>query len=142
MKKIICQGAEALLIKKDGKLIKERIRKKYRYKSLDEELRKKRTRKEAKLLKKAAEIINVPEILKVDENKKQIIMKFIPGEKLSESLDSYDLKKAREICRQIGKNIALLHDSDIIHGDLTTSNMILYNNKAVSYTHLTLPTKA
>jgi TP53 regulating kinase-like protein len=29
----------------------------------------------------------------------------------------------------LGENIAVLHQNDIIHGDLTTSNMILKNNK-------------
>lgn len=33
---------------------------------------------------------------------------------------------------QIGKIIAKLHDSDIIHGDLTTSNMIIRMDESVS----------
>jgi len=49
-------------------------------------------------------------------------MQYVPGKKLSDNLEKTDYKK---VCKQIGKNIALLHDSGIIHGDLTTSNMIL-----------------
>ena len=33
--------------------------------------------------------------------------------------------KYKVVCEQIGKQLAKLHDNDIIHGDLTTSNLIL-----------------
>lgn len=118
---IIGRGAEAVLIHKDGKLIKDRIKKTYRLPILDEKLRKQRTRKESRLLEKAHKIISVPKIIKTDE-KEKIEMEFIEGKKLSESLDS--LPNAEEICKTIGEQIAKLHDHDIIHGDLTTSNMI------------------
>lgn len=49
-------------------------------------------------------------------------MEFIDGKKISEYLDN--LKNSEEVCKMIGQNIAKLHDADIIHGDLTTSNMI------------------
>ena len=126
MEKIIGMGAEAVLIHKDGKLIKIRKRKSYRLQVLDEKLRKQRTKKEAKLLEKAAKLIPVPKIFKTDE-KEEINMEFLEGKKLSENLDN--LKNAEEICIEIGRNIAKLHDADIIHGDLTTSNMILKDNK-------------
>ncbi|MAG50631.1 Kae1-associated kinase Bud32, partial [archaeon] len=35
----------------------------------------------------------------------------------------------KKICEKIGKNISILHDNDIVHGDLTTSNMILKKDK-------------
>ncbi len=56
-------------------------------------------------------------------------MPFIDGKKLSEYLDKFQLKKQKEICKKIGESVAKLHDADIIHGDLTTSNMILKNDK-------------
>jgi len=52
-------------------------------------------------------------------------MPYIPGKKLSEHLDILPTKTANKVCKQIGISIAKLHDNDIIHGDLTTSNMIL-----------------
>jgi len=119
---IIGTGAEAVLIHQDGKLIKRRIKKSYRIEELDEKLRKQRTKKESKLLEKAAKIIPVPKLIKTDEKSKEIEMEFLEGKKLSDNLDS--LKNAEEICIEIGENIAKLHDADIIHGDLTTSNMI------------------
>ena len=59
----------------------------------------------------------------------KIIMPFINGKKLSEHLDEFPLTKQKQICKQIGKSIAKLHKNNIIHGDLTTSNMILKDNK-------------
>ena len=56
-------------------------------------------------------------------------MPFIEGEKLSDHLDNFSLKKQKDVCKKIGENIAKLHDSNIVHGDLTTSNMILQKNK-------------
>jgi len=118
---IIGKGAEAVLIKKNDQLIKDRIKKSYRISYLDLKLRKTRTKKESKLLQKASELIPVPTLIKTDE-KEKIEMSFIKGKKLSESLD--ELKNSLEICKKIGENIAKLHDENIIHGDLTTSNMI------------------
>lgn len=122
---IISQGAEALILLNKNKIIKRRVRKSYRIQELDEKIRKLRTRSETKLLEKASKIISTPKIIKSDEKSKEILMEFIKGKKLSEHLDNFSEKKQLKIFRQIGKNIAKLHDSDIIHGDLTTSNMIL-----------------
>ena len=119
---IIGRGAEAVLIH-DGKMLKKlRVEKGYRLPEMDEKIRKLRTRKEAKILEKAAGLINVPRVIKVDDKTKEIDMEFIPGLKLSESLDG--LQERLKICKMIGESIAKLHDADIIHGDLTTSNMI------------------
>ena len=152
--KLIAQGAEAVLIKKKAStaqlladnrdalsarhiqgslrsltrsapqfiVLKRRVRKGYRIAEMDEKIRKLRTRSEAKLLEKAGKIISVPKVLKVDEKSKEIDMEFISGEKLSDKLNG--MKNWKDVCYEIGKNIALLHDAGIIHGDLTTSNMI------------------
>ncbi len=127
--KIIAQGAEAKILLNRNTITKDRIKKSYRIPELDNAIRKKRTRSEIKLLEKASKVINVP--LPLTINKKnpsfQIHIPFIDGKKLSDHLDK--LKNKFLICKQIGKDIAKLHDNSIIHGDLTTSNMILVNNK-------------
>ena len=48
----------------------------------------------------------------------------LKGKKLSKHLDNFPEKQQLKIFKQVGENIAKLHNSDIIHGDLTTSNMI------------------
>ncbi len=127
--KILQIGAEAVILLEDNNVIKRRVKKSYRLNDIDEEIRKLRTRSEAKLLSKASKIIDVPEIKKIDEKTKEISLEFVDGKKLSDYLDSFPLEKQKKICRIIGQSIAKIHDSDIIHGDLTTSNMILVENR-------------
>jgi len=127
--KILYQGAEAQIILENNLIIKKRVKKGYRIPEIDERLRKLRTRSEAKLLEKLQEKINVPKILKIDEKNKEIIMEFIEGKKLSENLDNFPLEKQLKIAEEIGKEVGKIHDLDIIHGDLTTSNMILVEDK-------------
>ena len=128
--KLIQQGAEAKIFLDTSKnlIIKDRISKSYRHPNLDAQIRKRRTKSETKLLEKASKIINCP----VPEKSKsfdKIILPYIQGKKLSEHLDDFTLEKQKEICREIGESVAKLHKNDIIHGDLTTSNMILQKEK-------------
>ena len=118
--KLIAQGAEAKIIQEEDNIIKDRVSKSYRHPKLDKRIIKTRTKSEAKLLEKASVLGISPKPIEVTNNK--ITIPFIEGKKLSEYLEQLNYK---EICREIGKNIAKLHDSNIIHGDLTTSNMIL-----------------
>jgi Kae1-associated kinase Bud32 len=118
-------GAEAIIYKEGNKVIKDRIKKSYRITQLDEKIRKLRTRSETKLLIKTAQIINAPLPSIDNKDKFKIIMPFIYGKKLSEYLDKFHLPKQKQILNQIGQDVAKLHQKDIIHGDLTTSNMIL-----------------
>jgi Kae1-associated kinase Bud32 len=53
-------------------------------------------------------------------------MTFLDGEKISEVLED---KNYLNISEEIGKRVKELHLMDIIHGDLTTSNMILADDK-------------
>ena len=126
MSEILSQGAEAIITQQGKEVTKKRIEKSYRLKELDEKIRKLRTRNEAKLLERASKVISVPQVLKVNENKKEIIMQAIEGKRLSGNLDKFSSKKQKEICEKIGENIAKLHEANIIHGDFTTSNMILH----------------
>ena len=123
--KPLARGAEALLFLENNNIIKERIKKNYRIDPLDNKIRKSTTRQEVRLLEKASALIPVPKIISFDENSFKIIMEFIEGKKLSEELDSFTDLKREEVCKQIGRQTAILHNNDIIHGDLTTSNMIL-----------------
>jgi len=82
-----------------------------------------RTRKEVKLLTDARSIgVMTPKILHVEENK--IVMEHIKGTRVKEFLNA---RNAAKTCKEIGKIIGKLHASNIVHGDLTTSNMILHD---------------
>ncbi len=123
---LIQQGAEAkiFLNKEDNLVIKDRISKSYRISELDSKIIKQRTKAETKLLIKANQIINTP-LPKNSKESNKILMLYIEGEKLSGTLNDFPIEKQRQILRKIGESIAKLHKIDIIHGDLTTSNMIL-----------------
>jgi len=124
MKSIIGQGAEAVLYKEDNKVLKDRISKDYRQKDLDTSLRKARTRREAKVLSKLKEIgVPGPELLDMDDKDMRISMSFINGNKLRDVLHNNPV----ELSKEVGRKVAKLHANDIIHADLTTSNMILDN---------------
>lgn len=119
---VIGRGAEAIITKEGKVVIKDRVEKSYRYPDLDKKIRKLRTRSESKILEKAQKITNVPKIISSDELKAKIEMEYIEGKKLADNLEKIDYQKISE---KIGKELAKLHDLDIIHGDLTTSNLIL-----------------
>ena len=106
-------------------VLKNRISKGYRLPVLDQKLRKLRTRSEAKIINKLSGIIPVPKIIDSNEKTFQIEMEYIQGEKLSISLENLDYK---QICKQIANLLTKLHNQDIVHGDLTTSNMIYVEN--------------
>ena len=126
---IVARGAEAVLYHEGNYLVKKRIKKGYRLDILDKDIRKFRTRREGRLMERAFHVIPVPNIFEVNERDMTIKMKFIKGDKLSETLDEYSDKKRTVVCKLIGKQVALLHNKDIIHGDLTTSTMILKKTK-------------
>ena len=126
---IIRKGAEAeihLTTWQDRKVIaKRRVPKTYRLGKLDEVLRTKRTRMEAKLISEARSIgIPTPVIFDIDKIGSQIVMEFIEGERVKDILNQVSPSERKEICLTIGNSIGKLHTNHIIHGDLTTSNMI------------------
>ncbi|MFH1229243.1 MAG: KEOPS complex kinase/ATPase Bud32 [Candidatus Aenigmatarchaeota archaeon] len=128
--KIIKRGAEAILYIEDGKLVKERLKKGYRLPEIDTRLRKLRTRKEAKLLSEARRIgVETPKIFSVDEKEFKIRMEFVKGERIKEFFNEASDANRKKVAREIGRMVGLLHKSSIVHGDLTTSNMILKDKK-------------
>ncbi|MBW3015721.1 Kae1-associated serine/threonine protein kinase [Candidatus Woesearchaeota archaeon] len=122
MPEIIGQGAEATLYK-DGDIVrKERFVKAYRIKEIDDKLRKSRTRREAKVIQKLTEIgFPGPSLNLMDDKGMKIEMSFVNGKKLRDVLHN----NHKELSKEIGRKLAILHKNDIIHADLTTSNMIL-----------------
>lgn len=118
---IISRGAEAEIHLKGDNIIKKRVKKSYRLKALDDSLRKSRTRRESKILEKLPDDIPAPGL--ISHNDTEITMQHLKGEKVRDILD-----KNLKICKDIGEKIAILHNNGIIHGDLTTSNMI-YDKK-------------
>jgi N6-L-threonylcarbamoyladenine synthase/protein kinase Bud32 len=124
---IINEGAEAQIIQINSKTLKKvRVAKPYRISQIDDRLRKARNKREFKVLKKLfEENINVPEVFDVDEKEVSFTFEFIKGENLKYVLDKGLLFKAFD-------NIIKIHNLDVVHGDLTTLNMLVKDDKAIS----------
>lgn len=141
--KLIKQGAEAKIYLADFSelyfdyplkvIVKERIKKRYRIPEIDIKLRRERTIREARILHKAKELgVNVPYVFEVDTKNMIIVMEYIEGERLKELLERVSMEERLKICREVGRLIGRLHEGGIVHGDLTTSNMIMRNGKYTS----------
>jgi Kae1-associated kinase Bud32 len=133
-KKIIYRGAEAeiCLSRYLGEKIvqKRRIPKSYRIKEIDSFLISFRTKGEAKLISEArSHGVSVPIIYDVDLDKGIITEQYLEGKRIKDILNNLDEKERKRICYMIGESIAKLHNNDIIHGDITTSNMILLDDR-------------
>lgn len=117
---ILAIGAEAVIKKMNTVVIKHRSKKNYRHPQLDTHLRVTRTKREAKVLEKLQKYSFVPR-LKEHSEKDVLSMSFIAGKQVRDVLDK---KNCKTLGKEIGGKIKQLHDEGIIHGDLTTSNMI------------------
>ncbi len=125
--KVLKQGAESVIFLDKDKIIKHRIKKSYRISEIDDKIRKSRTRSEAKLLEKAK--VNVPNVINVDDKEMKINMEYIQGDLLKDIFDDLNEKERLKLCKKLGEEISKLHSQNIIHGDLTTSNLILKEDK-------------
>ncbi|KAJ3311502.1 TP53 regulating kinase [Boothiomyces sp. JEL0838] len=129
---IIKQGAEAkiYLIEFNGRkaIVKQRFKKKYRHPQLDDQLTPRRVLQEARCLQKLP--VLVPQLYLVDLPNNTIYMEYIDGITVRDHIANghADLKY---IGNSIGKQLATIHDSDIVHGDLTSSNILLKDNELV-----------
>ena len=124
---IIKRGAEAIIHHDNwhgrDAIVKERVPKGYRAPQLDTELRRARTRKEALLLVEARDLgVLTPRIYDIDMARSSLVMEYISGTLAKDVLQNSDDRN--ELAKQIGESAGKLHAGDIIHGDLTTSNMI------------------
>ncbi|KAI9207549.1 kinase-like domain-containing protein [Polychytrium aggregatum] len=109
-------------------IVKERFKKSYRHPLLDERLTSRRVTQEARCLlrcKKAG--IDTPTLLMLDVENALIYMEYIDGPSLRDHLN--ELLRSHgdynDIATGLGSILASMHDLDIIHGDLTTSNILV-----------------
>jgi Kae1-associated kinase Bud32 len=107
--------------------LKEREAKSYRPKSLDERLRKERTRTEARLLVEARRLgVRTPIVYDLDVVKHRIILEALAGPTLKELLTAHPEDPAELLppLRAFGEGLGHLHAGGISHGDLTSSNVL------------------
>lgn len=73
--------------------------------------------------------LNVPKLIKVSNEDYSIHMEYIDGPKLKDYINDPALSQEdlRAILEQIGRVVNAVHEAGVIHGDLTTSNMVMHN---------------
>jgi len=127
--KLLKKGAEAdiYLIQWNNSraILKIRKEKRYRNAILDAKIRKQRTIRESQIISEVKSFgIPTPLVYYVNLKKSSIIMQEIPGKPVHDLCNS----KIIELSKEIGKLVGMMHKNGIMHGDLTTSNFILYKN--------------
>lgn len=128
--KLLKKGAEADIYliswNKSNAVLKIRTSKNYRNPILDSKIRKQRTIKESQIISEVKSFgIPSPIVYFVNLKKFEIIMQEIPG------IPIHDLPESKivNLSTEIGKLVGIMHKNGVMHGDLTTSNFILYKNK-------------
>jgi len=127
--KLMKKGAEAdiyqLMWQNSKAILKIRKSKNYRNSILDSKICKQRTIKESQMLSQVKSFgIPTPLVHFVNLENNSIIMQEIPGKPVHDLSES----KIIELSKQIGKLVGMLHQNGVMHGDLTTSNFILFQN--------------
>lgn len=126
----IAKGAEAdlhLIEDWNGKkvVIKTRKPKRYRHQDLDRELRRYRTIHEADIIHRAKmHGVPTPLLYQVDPENAHIVMEYVEGMRVRDLVDDLTRTEREQLFYTIGLMSGRLHKSGIIHGDLTTSNII------------------
>lgn len=126
---LLKKGAEASLFVADwhGKhvVIKTRLPKKYRPEKLDLTIRTYRTVHEPQLMSEAKKAgVPTPTIFQVDVENATIVMEFVEGKQLKQLLGAFSPREREHVCFLVGELIGKLHRHGVVHGDLTSSNMI------------------
>ncbi|PON52811.1 Serine/threonine protein kinase [Parasponia andersonii] len=132
---LLKQGAEARVFESTfvgrRSIVKERFKKKYRHPSLDSKLTLRRLNAEARCMTKAQRLgVYTPTLFFVDPVLHTLTFEYVEGPSVKDLLLEFGLHGIQEerlddIAMQIGDAIAKLHDGGLIHGDLTTSNMLV-----------------
>jgi Kae1-associated kinase Bud32 len=121
------RGAEAVITAMEWRgrpaVEKRRVTKGYRDPALDEELRRSRLRKEVRLFREARRAgVPVPVIYDIDPAGHTLVMQRIEAPTVKERLREPGDRSV--IVDAIGRTVGQLHAAGVVHGDLTTSNML------------------
>ncbi len=128
--RLIASGAEANLYRGVflglDVVVKYRVPKSYRDLAFDASVRRERTITEAKVMWMALRSgVRVPAVLYVDVDNAFIVMEYVEGSLLRDVLPSADEGLRKEWLELLGNYVGKLHLSNVTHGDLTTSNVLV-----------------
>ncbi len=104
----------------------------YRLKELDDTIRAQRTIHEAQLMHHAKQSgVRTPFLYYVEPSTALLVMEFVRGERLTEKVTSMAGSEIRATFAELGRLMGLLHSAGLVHGDLTTSNVIVTDGRLV-----------
>eukprot|EP01116_Phalansterium_solitarium_P021363 TRINITY_DN6613_c0_g1_i1.p1 TRINITY_DN6613_c0_g1~~TRINITY_DN6613_c0_g1_i1.p1 ORF type:complete len:226 (+),score=59.67 TRINITY_DN6613_c0_g1_i1:80-757(+) len=130
---LIQQGAEAriydMMFLQKRTVVKERFSKQYRHPTLDQKLSVSRLKQEARCIARCSKAgIDTPTVYFLDLHAKRLYLEYIEGRTVKAAVHAGALSQpefAASLSSRIGSTLATMHDENIVHGDLTTSNMML-----------------
>jgi N6-L-threonylcarbamoyladenine synthase/protein kinase Bud32 len=111
------QGAEATVSIEADRVVKRRLPRSYRHPTLDERLRRERTREEARLTSDARRRgVPTPLVRDVDVAETTIVFQRVGEADLRDRLTESRV-------RDVGRHLATIHGAGFVHGDPTTRNV-------------------
>ena len=108
----------------------------YRHPILNKKLTRQRLGMEVKGMMKARKLgIRTPTVLLVDTETNSIIMDRVEGITVKDWLrkGKYTEEELGRVLSAIGTQVAAMHDGSLVHGDLTTSNIIIREPSFVAH---------
>ncbi|MCS4540075.1 MAG: KEOPS complex kinase/ATPase Bud32 [Thaumarchaeota archaeon] len=134
--KLIYRGAEADLLLGEwaGEKAIHKVRKPlpYRLEALDRAIRSHRTLHEANMIHSARSAgVRTPYLYFVNPTSALIVMEYIEGERMKTVLELAPDDIVISLCRRFGEDVAAMHTAGIMHGDITTSNVIVRDSELV-----------
>ena len=106
-------------------MFKVRKRLPYRLRELDDAIRRQRTVRESEMIGLAKGAgIKAPHLYFIDPPSSTIVMEFVEGDRLKDVVPGMSPDEVGSSFRLLGRDIARLHASGIMHGDLTTANIV------------------
>lgn len=119
---LLAMGAESSIYKENNAVKKVRHNKSYRHPIIDKKLIKSRTKREAKIINTLQNLnVPVPKLLHQDEN--TLTISYIDAKPLKDVLE-----QNISLIKKVAKITTTMHENSIIHGDLTTSNILANKN--------------
>jgi TP53 regulating kinase-like protein len=130
MQELVARGAESIILKVERWnqpfVLKWRQSKPYLLEDIDTHLRKTRTTRECKMLSVARSLgIRTPAVYAMDMSGFTVLMDYIDGMQLKQLVNELPEDQLKKYCNEFGQSIAMLHKGDVVHGDPTTSNVLI-----------------
>jgi TP53 regulating kinase-like protein len=134
--RLLYRGAEADVILGDWQGLEAvfKVRKPltYRLRVLDEAIRRQRTLREAEMIHLAKGAgVSSPFLYDVDVASSTLVMEFVRGDRVKDLVPSLSESQLESVFFEFGQDVARLHRSGIMHGDLTTANVVRRNGRLV-----------